>query len=115
MSVTTAPPMAAPPTDPAAGAAPPSPEDAAQEGIMVMASVADEVINAAIKDPTIVRQIFKTAMEIPELAAMLQGGAREAAEPLEEEDSFEDDLEALVSGSDDVGEISEDDLLMMSM
>lgn len=118
MSTTTAPPMLPPPAP--ADAQPPEGEmgDEAQQAILAMASVADEVFTAAASDPVMVKKIVETALKDPDILAMLQqalgqsgGGMTGDEEP---SGSFEADLEALVSSSDDIGEITDADLAMMA-
>lgn len=116
MSTSAAPPMLPSPAAPEA--MPPEGGDMGaedQQAVLMVAAVADEVVTAALKDPTVVKRIFEVAIADPEILAMIQqtigGGAPGDEEP---SGSFEDDLEALVSESDDLVEITDDDLAMMA-
>lgn len=115
MSAATLPPMAAPPPDeadmdPAAGA----PDE--EQAVAVIAAITDQLIAAAVRDPETVKQIIKTAVEDPEIRAMLaEALAGGEADDMDADEGYptDDDFEALASGSDDVGELTDDDLALM--
>jgi len=112
MSITTAPPM--PPAAPPPGGALPLEAGAEvseeQQAIYALAQVAEQVVLAMLQDPTVVKTVIKAALQDQECVEMLRAAVGGGAP-----DTFSDDLEALVSGSDDLEEITDDDLAMMSV
>jgi hypothetical protein len=108
MSITAAPPMM-PPGAPAEGA-PPDQNAEAEQAITLIGAVAEQVQEAAIKDRGYLERLVSELVKYPELVSMLHGKGDEA-EDMGEEDTFEQDLELLSSETDDVGEISDEDLM----
>lgn len=105
--------MAAPPPD-EAGMDPATGTPDEEQAVAVIAAITDQLIAAAVRDPETVKQIIKTALEDPEIRAMLAevmaGGGDMGAD---EGYPTDEDFEALASGSDDVGELTDDDLALM--
>jgi len=114
MSTAALPPMAAGAGAPAEGA---SPEVDEQQAVAVIASIVDQLIAAATRDPATVKTIITTAMEDPEIRAMMKealAGAPSEDDTDMDDEPTDDDFEALIAGSDDVGELSDEDLALLS-
>lgn len=96
--------------DPAAG----TPEE--EQAVAVIAAITDQLIAAAIRDPEVVKQIIKTALEDDEIRSMLaeaMGGSGAVDTDMDDGYPTDEDFEALASESDDVGELTDDDLALM--
>lgn len=87
-----------------------------EQAVAVIAAITDQLIAAAARDPETVKQIIKTALEDPEIRAMITeavAGGEGADMDADEGYPTDDDFEALASGSDDVGELTDDDFALM--